>query len=109
MRAWLKSLNQVRASSETIVSAAKEIAAGNTNLSHRTEVQASSLEETSSGMEELSATVRQNADNCRRASDLAGSTNQVTERASDGMRELSKTMSEIDSSGENGYRYRRNH
>lgn len=91
-------VTQVRASSHTIVSAAKEIAAGSGHLSQRTEEQAASLEETASGMEELSATVKQNAANCQRASDVAGGTSTVTGRASERMRELSRTMGEIDSS-----------
>src|SRR5436190_12132277 len=51
---------QVRSSSESVVLSAKEIAEGNTNLSQRTEQQASTLEETASGMEELSSTVKHN-------------------------------------------------
>lgn len=91
-------VNQVRASSDTIVSGAKEIAAGNTNLSQRTEEQAASLEETASGIDELSATIEQNAANCNRASELVKGTRDVTTRASDRMHRLSTTMTEIDSS-----------
>jgi len=47
-------VGEARGSAERITVAAKEIAAGNANLSHRTESQASTLEETASGMEELS-------------------------------------------------------
>jgi methyl-accepting chemotaxis protein len=50
-----------------------QIAAGNQDLSSRTEQQASSLEETASSMEELTGTVRQNADNARQANALAES------------------------------------
>jgi methyl-accepting chemotaxis protein len=55
----------------TITSAAVQIAAGNTDLSQRTEEQAASLEETASSMEQLTATVKQNADNAKQASRLA--------------------------------------
>jgi methyl-accepting chemotaxis protein len=48
-----------------------EIAAGNLDLSSRTEQQAGSLEETASSMEELTSTVKQNADNARQANQLA--------------------------------------
>jgi hypothetical protein len=48
-----------------------QIAAGNMDLSSRTEQQASSLEETASSMEELTSTVKQNADNARQANQLA--------------------------------------
>jgi methyl-accepting chemotaxis protein-1 (serine sensor receptor) len=61
---------EVRAGSETIDVASKEIASGNADLSARTEAQASSLEETASSMEELTQTVKQNADNARQANQL---------------------------------------
>jgi methyl-accepting chemotaxis protein len=39
---------------------------GNTDLSQRTEQQAASLQQTASSMEQLTGTVRQNAENARR-------------------------------------------
>jgi methyl-accepting chemotaxis protein len=62
---------QVNASSEAIVRAAREVSEGTGNLSRRTEEQAATLEQTAGGMEELSATVKQNADSSSRASTLA--------------------------------------
>ncbi|MFY7960302.1 MAG: HAMP domain-containing protein, partial [Elsteraceae bacterium] len=58
-------------SSGSIGTAAREIAAGNADLSQRTEEQASSLEETAASMEQLTVTVRQNADNAKQANQLA--------------------------------------
>ncbi|NGX15008.1 HAMP domain-containing protein, partial [Wenzhouxiangella sp. XN24] len=52
-------ISGIKSSADLINTAAKEIAAGNTNLSQRTEEQASSLEETASSMEELTSTVKQ--------------------------------------------------
>ncbi|NGX14772.1 HAMP domain-containing protein, partial [Wenzhouxiangella sp. XN24] len=52
-------ISGIKGSADAINTAAKEIAAGNTNLSQRTEEQASSLEETASSMEELTSTVKQ--------------------------------------------------
>jgi len=43
----------------------EEVSTGHANLSQRTEQQAPTLEETARGLEELSATVKQNADNCQ--------------------------------------------
>ena len=60
-------VQQIREATDTITTAAREIASGNQNLSGRTEQQAASLEETASSMEELTSTVRQNADNARQA------------------------------------------
>jgi len=66
-------IRKVRDSSNTIAVATSEIASGNLDLSARTEGQASSLEETASAMEELTATVDQNADSARQADRLVQS------------------------------------
>ena len=58
----LNVVSQVRTGTDAISTASSEIAAGNLDLSSRTEHQASSLEETASSMEELTSTVKQNAD-----------------------------------------------
>ncbi|RPE73786.1 methyl-accepting chemotaxis protein, partial [Vulcaniibacterium tengchongense] len=50
-------VGQIREGSDAISAAAAEIAAGNGDLSQRTEQQAASLEETASSMEELTSTV----------------------------------------------------
>src|SRR5262249_57658685 len=57
-------VSQVRDSAQAIVHSAREIALGSADLSKRTEAQASTLEQTSSGMEQLSATVKLNAETC---------------------------------------------
>ena len=64
-------VTEVRASTDTISDASGEIAAGNLDLSSRTEQQASALEQTAASMEQLTGTVRQNADNARQANQLA--------------------------------------
>src|SRR5471032_45622 len=58
-------VGDVRLGTDNIATASCQIAAGNLDLSSRTEQQASSLEETASSMEELTSTVKQNADNAR--------------------------------------------
>ena len=70
-------VGQVRGSTDAIATASAQIASGNLDLSARTEGQASSLEETASAMEALTATVRQNADNARLADQLAQSASSV--------------------------------
>ncbi|MFZ6876490.1 methyl-accepting chemotaxis protein [Undibacterium sp. Di27W] len=72
-----QTVGQVRGSTEAITTASKQIAAGNLDLSSRTEEQASSLEETASAMEELTSAVKQNADNARQANQLVVSTSEV--------------------------------
>ena len=67
-------IGSIRTSADAVEHASQEIAEGNTDLARRTELQASNLEETASSMEQITSTVRQNADNSRKASDLAGIT-----------------------------------
>ena len=64
-------VRQVRDSTDSITTASSEIAAGNGDLSARTESQASALQETAASMEQLTSTVQQNAANARRADELA--------------------------------------
>jgi methyl-accepting chemotaxis protein len=70
-------VSQVRNGTLTIASASTEIAAGNQDLSGRTENQADTLKDTAASMEELTGTVRQNADNARQANALAESASTV--------------------------------
>ena len=55
-------VGQVRQASDTIRMSSQEVAAGNTDLSHRTEQAASSLQATASSMEQINGTVKQCAD-----------------------------------------------
>ncbi len=60
-------VGRIQHASLSINTAASEIAAGNNDLSQRTEQQAANLEETAASMEELTSTVRQNAEHARQA------------------------------------------
>ncbi len=91
-------ITDVRKGTVTIASASGEIAAGNLDLSSRTEQQASSLEETASSMEELTSTVKQNADNARQATGLASSASEVAVRGSNVLSEVVTTMTAINES-----------
>ncbi|QAU33098.1 PAS domain-containing methyl-accepting chemotaxis protein [Janthinobacterium sp. 17J80-10] len=75
--------------------ATKEIAAGNMDLSSRTEQQASSLEQSASTMEEFAATIRQNADNSLKAQSLARSAHSVTGEGRKKVDHLGTTMTDI--------------
>ena len=94
----LKTVTEVRAGTETIVTASQQIASGNLDLSSRTEEQASSLEETASSMEELTSTVRQNADNAREANTLARSASEVAVRGGEVVSQVVVTMASINES-----------
>lgn len=68
----LRSLvGEIKDSTTHINTAAKEIAAGNNDLSHRTEEQATSLQQTAASMGELTSTVQLNAKNAQHANQLA--------------------------------------
>jgi methyl-accepting chemotaxis protein len=86
---------EIREVSEMVNTAAREIAAGNADLSSRTEEQASSLEETASSMEELSATVRQNADSARQANALAANSNVLASQGGEMVQRVVGNMSDI--------------
>ena len=94
----LKTVNEVRSGTETIVTASQQIAAGNLDLSARTEQQASSLEETASSMEELTSTVRQNADNARQANTLAQNASGIATRGGEVVSQVVDTMASINAS-----------
>jgi len=85
----------VRHSGESVSVGAKQIAAGNIDLSARTEQQAASLEETAASMEELTITVKQNADSARKASLLAASASEISDRGNVVVERMVATMSEI--------------
>ncbi|HEV7815359.1 MAG TPA: methyl-accepting chemotaxis protein [Janthinobacterium sp.] len=89
---------QVRDGADTIATASGQIAAGNLDLSSRTEEQASSLEETASAMEELTSTVRQNADNALQAKQLAAAAAEIAQHGGSVVAQVVGTMGAINAS-----------
>jgi methyl-accepting chemotaxis protein-1 (serine sensor receptor) len=94
----VKIVGQVRGGTDTIATASGQIAAGNLDLSSRTEQQAGALEETASSMEELTSTVKQNADNARQANALAVSASEVAGKGGAVVAQVVDTMRAIDAS-----------
>ncbi len=90
-----KIVGEVRTGADSIAIATEQIAAGNTDLSQRTEEQASSLEETASSMEELTSTVKQNADNAQQANQLAISASGVAVKGGEVISKVVDTMKSI--------------
>ncbi|NEX63141.1 methyl-accepting chemotaxis protein [Noviherbaspirillum galbum] len=88
----------VRTGAETIASASNQIAAGNIDLSERTEQQASALEETASTMDELTSTVKQNADNASQANAQAKTASDVATRGGTVVAQVVTTMDAINTS-----------
>ena len=91
-------VGQVRTGTDTIFNASSEIATGNLDLSERTELQAISLEKTASSMQELTSTVNQNADNARRANQLALSASEVAVKGGAVVSQVVNTMESINTS-----------
>ncbi len=91
-------ITEIRDATESINTAAIQIASGNADLSQRTEEQASSLEETASSMEELTSTVKQNAENAKQASQLAATASEVAVKGGTVVSQVVTTMSSINES-----------
>jgi methyl-accepting chemotaxis protein len=91
-------VGDIKQASEAIDTAAAEMAQGHVNLSNRTEMQAASLEQTASSMEELTATVKQNADNARQADKVVASTSEVAAKGGAMVRQVVDTMNGISES-----------
>jgi len=91
-------IGTVRTSADSVSVAARQIAAGNGDLSSRTEQQASSLEETASSLEELTAAVKQNTDNARQANGLAHAASEVAVKGGAVVSEVVSTMGSINDS-----------
>ena len=91
-------VQEVRRGSDTIATATSQIAAGNLDLSSRTEEQAAALEQTTASMQELSGTVQQNFASGKMANELAESASQVAVRGGDVVGQVVHTMEAINTS-----------
>ena len=94
----LNTVTRVRGSSDIINNGAHEIASGNLDLSTRTETQANSLEKTVASMEELTGTVKQNADNALQANQLALSASETAVKGGQVVSQVVETMDAINES-----------
>ncbi|GGD69771.1 methyl-accepting chemotaxis protein [Caballeronia grimmiae] len=90
-------VSNVRRHAQSVATASEQIAIESTELSQRTESQASTLQQTAASMEQVTGAVQSNAENARRASDLATATALEVERGSDMVKSIVKTMDEITS------------
>ncbi|MFC4789664.1 MULTISPECIES: methyl-accepting chemotaxis protein [Giesbergeria] len=93
-----KIMVQITQSVGTISHASEEIARGNMDLSARTESQASSLEQTAASMDEITNTVRQNADSAQQANQMVGAAAEVAARGGAVVKEVVQTMGAINAS-----------
>lgn len=91
-------IRDVRRTSGTVDTAAADINSGVDRLSVRTADQAASLEETASSMEEMTATVKRNAENARHANQLATEARDRAEQGGSVAMRAVAAMSEINNS-----------
>ncbi len=94
----LRIVGNVRDGTDTIAVASREIASGNLDLSARTEQQAGALQETASAMEQLTATVKLNAENAEQANRFAESASDVAIKGGAVVARVVQTMSSINAS-----------
>ncbi|WBV23304.1 methyl-accepting chemotaxis protein [Pantoea piersonii] len=91
----LTTVLSVRDNTVVLRQEAADIAAGNTDLSDRTTRQAAALEQTAASMEELTATVKNNALSAREARELAGATTHTTQQGETLVTSVSTLMNDI--------------
>jgi len=91
-------VGRIKTSSDLIADASQDIAAGNQDLSQRTQAQATSLVQTTARMAELTTTVRQNAERAQAASRMAVSASEVAARGGDVVGQVVHTMDAISAS-----------
>jgi methyl-accepting chemotaxis protein len=95
-----RTIGTIKISAEAIATATHQIAAGNRDLSQRTEEQAASLEETAASMEQMASTVTQNADNASQANQLAAHAVQVADQGGAVVSRAVETMEGIHASSD---------
>jgi methyl-accepting chemotaxis protein len=91
-------VGEVRSGSESISLATSQIAAGNLDLSQRTEEQASSLQQTTVALGELTSTVRQSFEGGHHANKVAAGAAEVAVRGGAVVMQMVQTMEAIDAS-----------
>lgn len=91
-------VGRIKQSTDSLAVSAYEIDAGNSNLSSRTEQQVSALTETAASMEQLTVTVRQNAERAHSASSLAVTASATAGRGGEVVDQVVHTMNAISGS-----------
>ena len=86
------------AAQDGMETAATQIAAGNADLSGRTEQTASNLEETAAAMAEINDTVTRNAEAAAQASQISGAASRSAEAGNQAVKDVVTTMSDITNS-----------
>ncbi|SLM63071.1 MULTISPECIES: methyl-accepting chemotaxis protein [Dickeya] len=88
----------IRHSVYSVASAASQIATGNHDLSSRTEQQSSAIVQTAASIEQLTSTVKNNAENARHARHIAEQASANADRGGEIIHKVIQTMTEISGS-----------
>ena len=88
-------VGSVLASSDSIATGVTQIATGNNDLSHRTEEQASNLQQTAASMEQLNSRVLRNAETAHEAATMAATASEVAAAGGSLVKQVVATMHEI--------------
>lgn len=90
----------VRNSSDSIALGTNQISAGNMDLSQRTEEQAANVTETASAIEEITSTLRSNADSAKEAIQLAAVVRKTAVAGQNATKDVEVSMEDMRSSSE---------
>jgi methyl-accepting chemotaxis protein len=88
-------IRAVKTLADSISNESSQIAAGNLNLSHRTEQQATALQETAASMDELNSAVGRTAENAQATQQVVQETLTAAQRGSEVVSQVVKAMEEI--------------
>ena len=88
-------VGEVRAGTDAIATASSQIAQGNADLSSRTEMQASNLQQTAASMHQVNDTVRANADSANQANQIASRASEVAVAGGKAVNQVVQTMNGI--------------
>jgi aerotaxis receptor len=88
-------VGDVRSEVEVIRTAARDIASGNGHLGTRTEMQAGSLQQTASSVEQIAVTLRVSAEHAEAARGLAQQARDAASQGGESMQNMVQRMSEI--------------
>ncbi|MDB5960749.1 MAG: methyl-accepting chemotaxis protein [Massilia sp.] len=91
-------VGKVREGAEHIATASREISTGNMDLCERTEQQAANLAATAASMDQMTGTVRDNADSASQANQMARSASEVAEKGGQMVARVVDTMASINAS-----------
>ena len=91
-------VHEIRGAAEMVQNSSAEIAAGNLDLSRRTELQSSNLQRTVSEMDQLVQTVQGSAETARQANAMADSARHAAQEGSQVVGQVVQTMQDISQS-----------